>query len=323
LTTAAALPFWLDRPPQEAIEIATSAEALGYDELWVGEMATFDAFALAGAIARETRTLRLVVGPLALGVRSPVSLALGVQSIAILGGRPADLALGASNPGIVEGWHGRQWRPVAGRLRETVAALRPILAGERADFDGRHVHTHGFRLRETSQPVTLAVAAFGSMMLRAAAELADRVVLNLVTPEQVRRVRADLDRFAHDAGRPPPPLTVWVPVARDPSEAALRQLAGQIAVYLPAPGYSEMFEAAGFGEIVDSARKARDRRKIVERIPLALPAAIGAIGDAGVIADRLSEFGVAGADVVAIIPATADDPDGSAALRLAQRTPAG
>ena len=106
---SAVLPFWFDRPAEEALEIARAAEESGYDELWVGELATFDAFALAGAIARETRNLRLVVGPLAVGVRSPVALALGIHSVALLGGRAADIALGASTPVIVEGWHGRSW----------------------------------------------------------------------------------------------------------------------------------------------------------------------------------------------------------------------
>lgn len=95
IAQAAVLPYWLGRPASEALAIAREAERLGYPELWVGEMASFDAFALGGAIARDTQRIALTLGPLALGVRSPVALALGAASVSELGGRPARLALGA------------------------------------------------------------------------------------------------------------------------------------------------------------------------------------------------------------------------------------
>lgn len=309
------LPFWFDRPAEEALAIARTAEESGYDELWVGEMATFDAFALAGAIARETRRLRVVVGPLAIGVRSPVALALGVHSVALLGGRAADIALGASTPLIVEGWHGRSWQPAVSRMRETIAALRPIFAGQRSAFKGQYVRTSGFRLRDETLPVSVAVAAFAPGMVRAAAELADRVVLNLVTPEQVAAVRVAVDVAARAAGRTPPPLTVWVPTAVEPGPATRRQLAGQLAAYIGAPGYGEMFNDAGFAEIVGLARGGTVRRAdLSERIPPQLMEAVGALGDRSTVQQRIIAFHAAGADTVAVVPATAEDPAGRQTL---------
>ena len=43
MTIGVVLPYWPDRPAGEALEVATVADELGYDELWVGEMATYDA----------------------------------------------------------------------------------------------------------------------------------------------------------------------------------------------------------------------------------------------------------------------------------------
>src|SRR6266446_7883559 len=117
------MPYWLDRPPLEAVAIGATADQLGYDSLWIGEMMTFDAFALAGALARATARITLVVGPLPVGTRDPAALALGVASVSVLGGRPAHLALGASTPTVVERWHGRRWQPAVTRMRETVSAL--------------------------------------------------------------------------------------------------------------------------------------------------------------------------------------------------------
>src|SRR5205085_9325583 len=102
------LGLWQDREPLEALETARWAEELGYDELWIGEMATFDAFALGAAIAARTERIPLTVGPLAVAVRDPMALALGTASVAALGGgRRVGLALGSSSPVLVAGWHGR------------------------------------------------------------------------------------------------------------------------------------------------------------------------------------------------------------------------
>jgi len=40
--TSVALPYWLDRPAEEALAIAAAADAAGCTRLWIGEMATFD-----------------------------------------------------------------------------------------------------------------------------------------------------------------------------------------------------------------------------------------------------------------------------------------
>src|SRR5262245_317954 len=91
--TSIVLPYWLDRPAEEAVEIAVAAERAGLARLWVGEMATFDAFALATAIGLRAPGLQLSIGPLAIGVRSPVGIALGVSSVATLTGSRVDIAL--------------------------------------------------------------------------------------------------------------------------------------------------------------------------------------------------------------------------------------
>lgn len=142
-----ALPFWLDRPDGEAMQIAHAAARAGPTELWIGEMASFDAFALATAVGVSTPGLRLKLGPLPISVRTPVSVALGASSVAALTGCEIDVALGASSPVIVTGRHDHEWLHAAARMRETVPCLRSILYGERANCDGRFVRSHGFRLR--------------------------------------------------------------------------------------------------------------------------------------------------------------------------------
>jgi probable F420-dependent oxidoreductase len=249
-----ALPFWLDRPDEEALDVALAARETQFDTLWIGEMATYDAFALATAVGHRVPGLRLKLGPLALGVRSPVALALGASSVSSLTGSDVDIALGASSPAIVAGWHDGRWAQHASHLRETIDCLKSILAGTPVDYTGQHVRSRGFRLRRPLPDSRIAVGAFGTAMTRVAARHADEVVLNLVPPARVADMRAIIDAEAAAAGRIPPRLTVWVPVAVNPGDAARGQLAAQLAVYLAPPGYGEMFSALGFFDLVQRAR---------------------------------------------------------------------
>lgn len=310
------MPYWLDRPDSEALDIAVEADRLGFPTLWVGEMVTFDAFALATAIGLRTERIGLRVGPLAVGVRSPVALALGLSSVAGLigAGRPVDLALGAANPAIVSGWHDRPWASPAPRMRESARAVRALLDGKRADFDGEHVRAHGFRLRQPLPSASISVAAFGPAMTRVAAEEADEVVLNLVTPEHVARVRAAVDAHARAAGRPVPRIAVWVTAVLDPGEAAIAQIAGQLAVYLKPPGYGEMFSELGHAALVARARAGASRAELAAQIPAELLASVCAIGSAIEVADRLAAYHAAGADHVGVVPCTAEDPAGRTVL---------
>ncbi len=130
-------------------------------------MATFDAFALATAIGIRAPGLGLRIGPLPISVRTPASIALGASSVAAITGAQVDIALGASSPFIVSGWHDRDWSHSAARMRETIECLRPILRGERSDYDGTLVRSHGFRLRNPLPHSRIGVGAFGPSMTEA------------------------------------------------------------------------------------------------------------------------------------------------------------
>ena len=360
----AVLPFWLDRPDEEALDIARTVGDVALDALWIGEMATYDAFALATAIGHRVPGLPLRLGPLAVGVRSPVTLALGASSVATLTGTTVDIALGASSPMIVAGWHDREWAHAAPRVRETIACLRSLFAGERSDYDGsqvdvalggsspaivagwhdrewghaaprmretieclrsllagkrgdydgHRVRSHGFRLRRPRPETRIAVGAFGPAITRVAARHADEVVLNLVPPQWVAQVRATIDGEAAKVGRTPPSLTVWVPAAYQPGEAALRQLAAQLAVYLAPPGYGEMFCELGYGDLVRRARAGAGRRELADHVPADLLGQICVAGSTERIAASLRAYHEAGADCVAVVPSTGGDPGGRAVL---------
>ena len=313
----AVLPFWLDRPDDEAVQIARVSKDAGLNGLWIGEMASFDAFALATAVGLRSPGLRLKLGPLPISVRTPAAIALGASSVAALTACEIDIARGASSPVIVTGWHDRDWRHGAARMRESIECLRSMLRGDRADFDGRYVRSHGFRLRQPMPRAGIGVGLFGPVMTRVAAEAADEIVLNLSTPQRVAEIKAQVEAHAAAADRTPPHVTVWVPAAVDPGEASLRQVAAQLAVYLAPPGYGEMFSALGHADLVHRARSGARRSELAAAIPLELAGQLGAFGSREQVAARLQAYLQAGADTVAVVPVTAEDPAGETVLACA------
>ena len=151
-------------------------------------------------------------------------------------------------------------------------------------------------------------------MTRVAARHADEVVLNLVPPARVAEIRAIVNAEAAAAGRTPPRLTVWVPVAVNPGAAAHGQLAAQLAVYLAPPGYGEMFSELGYSDLVQRARAGAPRAELATAVPVELLGQVCALGSSRDIAERLQAYHNAGADTVAILPGTAEDPGGAATL---------
>jgi carbon starvation protein len=122
------LGLWQDRPAAEAVRTAQVADGLGYGEIWIGEMATFDAFALGAVVAERTRRAALTIGPLAVAVRDPMMIAMGAGSLAELTGRTVNVALGSSSPVVVEQWHGRRSERTAIALAESAVAVMAIIA---------------------------------------------------------------------------------------------------------------------------------------------------------------------------------------------------
>ncbi|WP_019631214.1 LLM class F420-dependent oxidoreductase [Actinomadura atramentaria] len=307
---AAAPGYWQDRVPGEALATVAAADRLGYRELWLGEMATYDVFALAVAAAARTERCSLTLGPLAVAVRDPMSIARGVASVAELTGRRVDVAIGTSSPVVVGEWHGRDRRRPAAALRESATALRGFLDGAKVTQDGEVVRTRGYRLRLPAPKSSLTVAAFGPAAVRAAAAHADRMVLNLVTPASAAALVRDLRAAAADAGRPAPRVAVWATAAVDPSPAALEQVRRGLVGYLAAPGYGEMFAEAGFGELVAFARTRPHPRDLLAAVGPEVAASVGLLGGDAEVRARLAEYAAAGADEVVVIPASTDDDPG-------------
>jgi probable F420-dependent oxidoreductase len=303
------LAYWQDRPPAEALRISALADELGYDELWLGEMATYDAFALATAAGMRASRIGLTIGPLAVSVRDPMTIARGVASVADLTGRRVDVAIGTSSPVVVESWHGRDRSRSAVALRESATVLRQLLDGGKPTQAGEVVSSTGYRLRLPAPKSSLTVAAFGPSAVRTAGLYADRMVLNLITPASAATLVAQYRSYSNG------PVAAWVSAAVDPEDDAIEQLRRGVVPYLAAPGYAEMFVEAGFGSVVDFARSRPHPRELLAAVPVDVVKSVCMLGSVAEIKARIAEYAAAGVDEIAIVPASVDsDPGGARTL---------
>jgi probable F420-dependent oxidoreductase len=301
-----------DVPPEEELRTAVLADRLGYGELWIGEGWVWDSFALATAIGAATERIAMTVGPLPVHVRDPATIARAAASTAALVRRPVGVALGTSSVRVVERMHGRSRRRAVTALAESALAVRAFLRDGQADVDGELVSAH-YRLRLDRPGGALTVAAFGDRAIAVAAEHADRMVLDLVSPQLAREYRAKLDAFAERAGRPAPSLAAWIPAAVDPDPESYAQIMQSLVGYLEVAGYDEMFTAAGFGKAVELAHEGANREELLSALPPEAAAMVGLVGDADTMGARLEAYAV-GLDEVVLVPATAGDPGGERTL---------
>jgi probable F420-dependent oxidoreductase len=300
----AVLGLWQDRPPEEALLTAVVAEETGFRRLWIGEMATYDAFALASEVAHRTTRIEPVVGPLAVDVRTPATIAMGVASVSSLAGRPVHVALGTSSAVVVERWHGRRRTRDTSTLDRTALAVRVLLSGD------RHPES-GFRLRLPTVAPRIHVAAFGPKAIDVAARRADCMVVNMVTVPAATTFRAALD----EAGGGAVELAAWLVTAVDPTPADLAQIRRAVVGYLAVPGYADMFRQAGHGDLVDLAAAGAHPQDVLSAIPDGFERTVGLVGSRAEVAELWDGYRSAGLDIACAVPVTASGDAGRRALR--------
>ena len=240
----------------EVIErVAVLAEERGFDSVGVAEAMTLDASIVLARIASLTDHIGLVSGVLSVWGRTPGTLALTAAELQ----RAADgrfvLGLGAGTAAITEGFHGQPWQAPLAKLRDTVVAVRTLLAGGRLPDvpDG----ARALRLAlPPSAPVPIALAAITPPSIRLTGALADQWVPFLLPAAALESGRELMADAAAQTGRSDVASVIAsVPSALAPTEQAVRTIA---AAWLLAyatrmgPVYPRVLRSHGYGRELDA-----------------------------------------------------------------------
>jgi probable F420-dependent oxidoreductase len=177
---------------EEWLDKARRVESLGFATLAVPDtlqysLAPFPALAAAAA---TTRTLRVGTYVLASDYRHPVMLAKEAATLDLLSGGRLELGIGAGRPGSA-GDNAMLGLPFdsgsvrVDRLAETLAIVKPLLAGQSLDFSGRYYTTTSASIAPAAVqvPVPILIAAGQPRLLKLAAREADIVTLAILPEE--------------------------------------------------------------------------------------------------------------------------------------------
>jgi probable F420-dependent oxidoreductase len=276
-------------------ELLAEAESLGYTDAWTAEVDGLDALTPLAPAASWTRELRLGSAIANVFTRGPALLAQSAAAVAELAPGRFCLGIGASSPAIVENWNGIELRRPLERVRETLAFLRAVFAGERASSEPLGVR--GFRLgRRFAQPPPVFVAALRRRMLELAGGAADGVIINWLAPEDVPKVVRVAKDAARAAGRDPDALEVVCRVFVVPAadEQVVRFIARRaVAAYMTTPVYSAFQSWLGRGEALrpmQEAWQAGERQQATELVPDAVIGDLFVMGGAKECVEKIEAY---------------------------------
>ena len=276
------------------------ADALGYHDLWSGEATGYDGFTPLALAAAWTERARLGTGVVNPYTRGPALLAQSAAALADASAGRFVLGIGSSSDRIVERWNGIPFEKPLTRVREAVAGLRPIFAGERGGG--------GFKLEvPPPEPIPIYVAALRGRMLRLAGEVGDGAWVNFLPLSAVEQVVGEVRAGEQAAGREPGSVDIVcrffnVPA---PPEEGLPFVRFMFAAYATVPVYAEYFRWLGFADQIDpmvEAWEGGDRKRAVELVPEDLARDVFVFGGPDEQRERLAAFAAKGITTLCLTP---------------------
>jgi 5,10-methylenetetrahydromethanopterin reductase len=293
--------------PVRATDWARAAEQAGLGSLWIVEDYFHPgAFTLAGAVAAVTERVSIGLGVVNPYTRHPALLAMETAALAGVAPGRVVLGLGSSNRRWIEEQMGIGFKTPLADLRESVAILRRLLAGERLDFHGERFHLGGVQLEfAPRRDVPIVLGVKGPRALDLAGEIADGVLCSvLASPAHVRRVRAAAARLAGFV------VAAYVPVlVGEDGDRARNRMKPLLAHYLGVLHGQSILADGGLGpEHTRPFREAlllgEDARQMVSE---EIVDAFAVAGPPAECRRRLGRFAEAGLDaVVAVVPGPGD-----------------
>jgi alkanesulfonate monooxygenase SsuD/methylene tetrahydromethanopterin reductase-like flavin-dependent oxidoreductase (luciferase family) len=153
-------------------------------------------------------------------------------------------------------------------------------------------------------------------MIRKAAMLADRIILNLYPVERVAHARALIDEGCKSAGRKERPIlsVMLYSYLLGDDEKGAEAAKDLIGFYASAPAYSSLFSSVGFpieAKAMLEGWKNRDREMVRKNITRQMIDKLIVVGGIGELRKRIRMYHEVGVDDVFISPSPFGDYEGN------------
>lgn len=299
-----ALPREDDKPREEMLAWVQSADAHGYESVWVPEAWGRDAFTLATQVAMLTKQIKIATGIVTVYSRTPAMLAQTAASLDEISNGRVILGLGTSGPIVIENWHGVKFdRPIQ-RTREYIEIIRLALSGERVNYSGEIFHLRNFRLpfRPVQKRIPIYIGSLGPRNLELTGELADGWLPVFISPQHMGVFTEHLEAGAKSAGRNVAEIDVAAYIfalVTDDVGAAKSLVRQHIAYYVGGMGtfYNNLVRRYGFEEEAAAVKEAwakGDRKTATAHVSDAMVNAVAIVGTVEESRHKLAEYRAAG-----------------------------
>ncbi|WP_449064011.1 LLM class F420-dependent oxidoreductase [Planomonospora algeriensis] len=292
------VPFY-DRSLAGSKELVAELPALGYTDMWSAEVNGVDGFTPLALANEWAPGLRLGSAIVPVSTRGPGLLAMSAATLADLAPDRFVLGVGASSPAIVERWNAGEFTKPFSRTRDTLRFLKKALAGEKVTEKYETFEVKGFKLERAPKVAPkIVLAALRPRMLHLAAEEADGAITNWLSPEDVRKIRAEVGPETELIAR------LFVCVSEDTEK--VRELGRwMLASYLTVPVYAAFHDWLGRGDVLrpmHEAWAAGDRQAALKAIPDEVVDALIVHGDAAACRARIRRYVENGLDTPVLAP---------------------
>src|SRR5437667_713643 len=208
-----ALTFYsiLKMPIDDIVACSIAAEKAGFSQIAVAESFYRDGFALASAIASNTKKVRFGTSVMPIYTRTPFQIAMGAATLnEISRGRMGFLGLGVGYRNRTEQYFGIKQVHRLERMGEYVEIIRKLLSGADVTHHGKFFNIEKFpKLSSEPQDIPVYFGSSAPRMLELAGKVADGVILNSIsTPEYVKFAREMIADGANSVGRNPSKIEI-------------------------------------------------------------------------------------------------------------------
>jgi 5,10-methylenetetrahydromethanopterin reductase len=296
--------------PEDIRTAAATAEASGFDEIWLAEDFFFTGgISGAGLVLGATSHVKVGLGVVSAVARHPALLAMEISTLSRVYDQRLIAGVGLGVPAWVRqmGLHPRS--PLAA-LRECVTSVKSLLRGDTIDAHGEVYDFNNVKLTypETGPPTPIRMGVSGPNMLQLSGEVADGSVLSVAAGlDYIRWARERIDEGRSRGSRTDDhPMTVFALYAVDDDGDAARASARSTLAFYRQNGPNGLTDVYGVSDELSALIAKGGYDALVAGMPDQWIEDLTISGTAEECAAKIASFHDAGADSVALFPIATD-----------------
>lgn len=233
---------------EEIVGLAKRAEDAGLDTVWMANVFSLDAIMTMAMAGHATSRIEVGTAVTPTYPRHPTAIAQQAVTAAAAAGNRFTLGIGLAHKVMVEDALGISFAKPAAHMKEYLAVLEPLLAGETVNYSGQQYSVTGISVGAAgAESVPLIVAALGDRMLELAGRHTSGTITWMVGPNTLRdHIIPKITESANKAGRAAPRVIAGAPIVlTDDPDGARAKIDRGLAVYGQLPSYRAMMDREG------------------------------------------------------------------------------